>query len=132
MIVQKFGGTSVADPEAIRRLIDIVRDTRAREGRGPVVVVSAMSGVTDALLAVAESAGAAATDLALARLSQLRERHQAAAAALVTGGRAADLSSLLDAHFDELDAVVRALGVLREVSGRTLDVLASSGELLNS
>ena len=34
MIVQKFGGTSVADPEAINRLISIVRDTRGREGRG--------------------------------------------------------------------------------------------------
>ena len=53
MVVQKFGGTSVADSAAIRRLIDIVRTARARDGRGPAVVVSAMSGVTDALLGVA-------------------------------------------------------------------------------
>src|SRR3954454_23501040 len=58
MVVQKFGGTSVADPQAIRRLIDIARRARDRDGRGPVVVVSAMSGVTDALLQIAASAGA--------------------------------------------------------------------------
>ena len=52
MVVQKFGGTSVADPDAIHRLIAIVRTAHARDGRGPAVVVSAMSGVTDVLLDV--------------------------------------------------------------------------------
>jgi aspartate kinase len=56
VVVQKFGGTSVADAAAIRRLIDIVRTARQRDGRGPAVVVSAMSGVTDALLAIAAAA----------------------------------------------------------------------------
>ena len=132
MIVQKFGGTSVADPDAIRRLIGIVRDTRARNGRGPVVVVSAMSGVTDALLAVAAGAGAAETDDALSRLRTLRERHRAAATALTSGERVATVTCFLNRQFDDLEAVARALGVLREVSSRTLDVIAASGELLNS
>lgn len=132
MIVQKFGGTSVADADAIRRLIAIAGRTRSREGRGPVVVVSAMSGVTDALLGAATAAGAAQTDDSLARLRQLRERHQAAAAALTAGERAASVSAFLNEHFDELDAVARALGVLREVSSRSLDAIAASGELLNS
>jgi aspartate kinase len=132
MIVQKFGGTSVADPEAIRRLIGIVHATRARQGRGPAVVVSAMSGVTDVLLAVAAAAGATQTDDALARLRQLRDRHLAATAALTTGDRAAAMSRFVNGHFDELDAVARALGVLREVSSRTLDAIAASGELLSS
>ena len=60
MVVQKFGGTSVADPAAIRRLIEIVRAARARDGRGPAVVVSAMSGVTDLLLGIASAAGSGA------------------------------------------------------------------------
>ena len=50
MVVQKFGGTSVADPDAIRRLIDIVRAARSRNGRGPAVVVSAMAGTTNQLV----------------------------------------------------------------------------------
>src|SRR5688572_5474314 len=132
MVVQKFGGTSVADPSAIRRLIEIVRQARTRDGRGPAVVVSAMSGVTDALLGVAAAAGTARSDDALARVEQLRERHLTAARDLVPGAENAALSAHLTEAFDQLAAVVRALGVLREVSPRTLDVVAAMGELLNS
>jgi len=132
MVVQKFGGTSVADPDAVRRLIEIARGARARDGRGPVVVVSALSGVTDALLTIAAEAGASRTDAALAHAARLRERHVALARALASDGELAPLCVDLNAHFDELDAVVRALGVLREVSLRTLDVIAAMGELLSS
>jgi len=52
MIVMKFGGTSVKDVEAVRRLVGIVR----REQRPPVVVVSALSKVTDALIALSRLA----------------------------------------------------------------------------
>ena len=130
MVVQKFGGTSVADPDAIRRLIEIVRTARARDGRGPVVVVSAMSGVTDALLQIAASAGAGHSKEALERVEQLRQRHLAAAQALA--GAPGELSTAIGVYFDELSAVVRALAVLREVSPRTLDVIAAMGELLSS
>ena len=148
MVVQKFGGTSVADPDAVRRLIGIVRAARRRDGRGPVLVVSAMSRVTDALLAVAAEAGASRSADALAQVEQLRERHLATARALLgdAGGSAADgaagdaagdpalaaLISHIDEHFGELAAVVKALAVLREVSVRTLDVVTAMGELLNS
>ena len=132
MVVQKFGGTSVADPAAIRRLIEIVRTARARDGRGPAVVVSAMSGVTDALLGVAAAAGSARTDEALSRVEQLRDRHLTAAGDLVPGAEHAALTAYIAESFDQLGAVVRALGVLREVSPRTLDVVAAMGELLSS
>ena len=129
MVVQKFGGTSVADPPAIRRLIDIVRRARERDGGGPAVVVSAMSGVTDALLTVAAAAGSGRERDALTRVAQLRERHHAAARDLApTQPLAADV----DRHFDQLSDIVKALAVLREVSPRTLDVVASIGELVNS
>jgi aspartate kinase len=132
MVVQKFGGTSVADPAAIRRLIGIVRTARTRDGRGPAVVVSAMSGVTDALLGVAAAAGSARQDEALARVDQLRDRHLAAARDLVPGAENAALSGYISQTFEQLAAVVRALAVLREVSPRTLDVVAAMGELLSS
>jgi aspartate kinase len=132
LIVQKFGGTSVADPDAVRRLISIVRDTREREGRGPAVVVSAMSGVTDALLTVAALGGAGRSEDAHARLRQLRDRHVAAVNALTSGGRRDEIVTFVSTQFDELEAVARALGVLREVSDRTLDAVAACGELLNS
>ena len=132
MVVQKFGGTSVADPEAIRRLIEIARTARARDGRGPVLVVSAMSRVTDALLAVAAESGVGHVDLALQQIDQLRQRHLATACALTTGTDSDTLTAHINQQFDELASVTRALAVLREVSPRTLDVVAAMGELLSS
>src|SRR3954469_18721437 len=129
MVVQKFGGTSVADPDAIRRLIDIVCTARTRDGRGPAVVVSAMSGVTDALLQIAATAGSGNTADALHRVEQLRQRHLDGAEAL--GGASPALAEQIGLQFDELAAVVRALAVLREVSPRTLDVIAAMGALLS-
>jgi len=132
MVVQKFGGTSVADPTAIRRLIEIVRTARARDARGPAVVVSAMSRVTDALLAIAAAGGADRLNEALPRVEELRERHLAAARDLVAGPAQVALLAQIGDHFDQLTGIVRALAVLREVSPRTLDVVASMGELLSS
>ena len=132
MVVQKFGGTSVADPEAIQRLIHIVQTARSRDGRGPAVVVSAMSGVTDALLGIAAGAGGGRLEDALTRLDQLRERHVAAARSLAPKQAKGVLGQQIDAQFDDLMALARALAVLREVSPRTLDVVAAAGELLSS
>jgi len=132
VVVQKFGGTSVADPEAIQRLIQIVQTARSRDGRGPAVVVSAMSGVTDALLGIAAAAGGGRLEDALTRVDQLRERHVAAARTLAPTQAKGVLGQQIDAQFDDLTALVRALAVLREVSPRTLDVVAAAGELLSS
>ncbi|HEY1302014.1 MAG TPA: aspartate kinase [Vicinamibacterales bacterium] len=132
MVVQKFGGTSVADPTAIRRLIEIVRTARARDGRGPAVVVSAMSRVTDALLGIAAAAGSDQLNEALPRVEELRERHLAAARELVDESEQVPLITQIADHFDQLTGIVRALAVLREVSPRTLDVVASMGELISS
>jgi aspartate kinase len=132
MVVQKFGGTSVADPSAIRRLIEIVRAARTRDRRGPAVVVSAMSGVTDKLLGLAAAAGASRSEEALALVQQLRDRHIAAARELVAGPALDTLLSQIHAQTNELVDIVKALAVLREVSPRTLDVVAAVGELLSS
>ena len=133
MVVQKFGGTSVADPAAIRRLIEIVRTARGRDGRGPAVVVSAMSGVTDLLLGIASAAGSGGgTADALARIEQLRERHLAAVRELAAANDHDALTMEINATLDQLAAVAQALTVLREVSPRTLDVIAAMGELLSS
>jgi aspartate kinase len=132
VVVQKFGGTSVADPPAIRRLVEIVKSARLRDGRGPAVVVSAMSGVTDALLSIAALGGASRVDEALAQVEQLRARHLAAARDLAAGDSYTALAGFIDQTSDQLTAVVRALAVLREVSPRTLDAIAAMGELLSS
>jgi aspartate kinase len=132
MVVQKFGGTSVADPAAIKRLIEIVRAARTRDGRGPAVVVSAMSGVTDGLLGLAAAAGGSQLERsAVENAPDSRSPHlrRPCAGDWSCAGR---LLGQIDAQIDELTDVIKALAVLREVSPRTLDVVAAAGELLSS
>ena len=80
MIVMKFGGTSVMDASAIERTAQIVK---GRLPRRPVVVVSAMSRVTDALLAAGKAAGEGQRELALELAQALRLRHHATVKELV-------------------------------------------------
>jgi aspartate kinase len=131
VIVAKFGGTSVADAAALGRLVEIV--ARLRDGGpGPVVVVSALAGVTDGLLAAADAA--AAGDLARIKrtLQELEERHRAAAAVLPEGEARERATAELARELGSVDATLSALAVLREVSPRSRDAVAASGELLSS
>jgi aspartate kinase len=130
MVVQKFGGTSVADPDAIRRLIEIVRTARVRDGAGPAVVVSAMSGITDGLLKLASDAAAGRASEAHAGVATIRDRHLAAAADLASGNT--ELVASLTEQCQQLDAVVGTISTVREVTPRMSDVVAATGELLSS
>jgi len=122
MVVQKFGGTSVADPDAIRRLIEIVRTARTRDGAGPAVVVSAMSGITDSLLKLATDAAAGRASEAHAGVTKIRDRHLAAAADLAPGNT--QLVTSLTEQCQQLDAVVGTIATLRELTP-TMEQLGS-------
>jgi aspartate kinase len=136
MVVMKFGGTSVADQAAIERLIAIVRRQREREGAGPapgpVVVVSALSGVTDRLLGVAAEAGAGDTDGARHTLQGLRARHMTVAEVVTDDALRTAVREDVDREFDELERIAHALAVLREVSPRWMDTIAATGEIVSS
>ncbi len=135
----KFGGTSVADRAAIERLVAIVRAARqasiqpeSADWRGPVVVVSALGGVTDRLLGVAAEAGAGDREGALANLQVLRERHLDVAAVVASDAGRRDVEAFVNREFDELEQIVGALSVLREVTPRWIDALSAAGEILSS
>jgi aspartate kinase len=139
MIVMKFGGTSVADQPAIERLMGIVRAARqsssqpeSQDWRGPVVVVSALGGATDALLRAASEAGDGRVDAALEALRGLRARHHEVAGVIGASPDRADVDAFIDGEFDELDRLVGALGVLKDVTPRWLDAIAAAGEILSS
>ncbi len=139
MVVMKFGGTSVADRAAIERLMAIVRAQRQAEAqqeggdpRGPIVVVSALSGVTDRLLGLAAQAGAGDAEGARASIRELRQRHATVAEVVTDKALRDGALDTLDAEFDELDRLVGALSVLREVSPRWMDTIAATGEILSS
>jgi len=128
----KFGGTSVADPEAMSRLIGIVKHQLQRaNGRAPVVVVSALGGVTDQLVAVAHMAEEGEGDRAAAALRALLERHVAVATAVTSASRTAVVGQVNN-ELNELIGLVHALSVLREVSPRSLDAVLAAGEIVSS
>jgi aspartate kinase len=124
MIVTKFGGTSVGNASAIGRLVEIVR---ARREERPVVVVSALAGVTDALLDLArqvQAGNAAALDVALARLVA---RHSDTAQGFGCGTALAEIVRDAASLLDELH-----LAVGRKLRPQELDALAGRGELWSS
>ena len=139
MVVMKFGGTSVADQSAIERLIAIVRAQRQadaqQEGgdaRGPIVVVSALSKVTDRLLGVAANAGAGDLEGALNNLRELRQRHITVSKVVTDAVLREHVVEFVDRECDELERIAQALCVLQEVSPRWLDTIAAAGEILSS
>ncbi len=139
MKVMKFGGTSVADQPAIERLIALVRAERQAEAqteggdsRGPVLIVSALSGVTDRLLGVAALAGSGDVEGARTSLQDLRARHIKVSEVISDRSLREPVVDALNREFNELERVVTALAVLQEVSPRWLDALAATGEILSS
>jgi aspartate kinase len=130
----KFGGTSVADAEAINRLAMIVRGQIARQGGGrpPVVVVSALSGVTDRLIQITRSAEGGDADVAANALEQLLARHLEVVGGLIAGDARPAIEDEVRREFESLIGLVRALAVLRDVSPRSLDAVVAVGELVSS
>ena len=128
MIIMKFGGTSVGDADAVGRVCRIV----GHETRPRIVVVSALSGVTDQLLELAAAAGGG-DDSRLPRMVDcVRERHTALAAAVVDTGRRQPLLDDIATTCRELGALVHAVAVLHELSPRSADAIAAFGETLSA
>ena len=125
MIVAKFGGTSVADAEAIGRLAGIVR---GRLEEQPLIVVSALSGVTDALLKLVRRVGSDGRPATDAALKVLLDRHEQVARELPGA------ASALDAIVAEAAEVGDLLSELRDrpVTPADLDAVAGLGELWSS
>src|ERR1700742_1002102 len=118
MIVMKFGGTSVESAAAIDRVAKIVL---ARAAEKPVVVVSAMSKFTDALVAMSNAAGAGDTEKALALSLAARERHFQAISELLGTAVFTDLHSEVEADFNGLDDLLRGISAVGELTPRTTD-----------
>jgi aspartate kinase len=129
MIVMKFGGTSVENEEAIRRVADIVHD---RLGERPIVVVSAMAGVTDSLVAMSAAAASGSLPEALKLLRKIRQRHLAVLSALVSGPREAAVRQEVQALLDSTQDVLRGVAALGELTPRSTDNILAVGELLSS
>jgi len=129
MIVMKFGGTSVEDATAIRRLVSIVR---RQLNRRPLIVVSAMGKTTNGLLECARLAAEGELPAALAKLDVLADHHFKTAAQLALPEEGAALRATLEGRFAEVRAHLHEINRAGEVTPRLSDAVASNGELLSS
>lgn len=128
-MVLKFGGTSVEDTAAMHRLSAIVGD---RIVARPVVVVSALRGMTDGLLQSVRLASDGDPDAGMAQLDPQLDRHLTMAAEALNGAEKAAIERLVADARDEIRNLLR---IVRSHPGTRLplqDEIVSYGERLSS
>src|SRR5580658_1034938 len=129
--VMKFGGTSVGDASCIEKVIEIIRNA-SREG-DLVVVVSAMSGVTNKLVEVAKRSESGEHTPVGAILDELRQRHEAAASTLIQSAAERNcIDRKMQELFQEGDRLCQGTILLRELTPRARDSISSLGERLSA
>jgi len=128
MIVMKFGGTSVGDGEAIKRAVDIVIKTLKDKGQ-VVVVVSAMSGVTDTLLSAAASAAQGDAEAFRQARWHLSDRHRQAMTELISHEETRlQLMEEIEQLLTNFENLCQSIYILGELTARGSDAVASLGE----
>jgi aspartate kinase len=131
VIVIKFGGTSVGDADRVANAIDIVAERRHRK---PIVVVSALAGVTNELVAASEAARAGDVDKVTSIIAAVRQRHEDVALRLVQH-KSDFLEAFirqLDKQIEQIQTILRGIALLGEITDRARDKVMSIGEKLSS
>ncbi len=129
MITMKFGGTSVGD---LQRLQDVASIVQSYLPERPVVVASAMSGVTNLLLETATHALHRDVEAVKKNIELLKEKHLNVANTLLKdAARHRELINNQTTLIEELANLYRGVSLLKELSARSLDAIASYGEILS-
>ena len=128
-IVMKFGGSSVANADCMRQVADLVQ---AAAHNPPLVVLSAMGKTTNGLFAAAQAAESGNLKAALEAMEGVKATHRKAATDLFPKGIPGALEASLTQYFDELEMILRGVALLRELSPRSMDTIASFGERLST
>ena len=128
-LVMKFGGSSVADAACMRQVATLMR---AALPQAPLVVLSAMGKTTNALIAMAKTAESGDLPAALQGHRDLLLAHRSACEDLFAGEVPETLDLGLTDLFGQLEVLLRGVGLLRELSARSLDAIASFGERLST
>jgi aspartate kinase len=130
LIVMKFGGTSVGSPECIARAADLIAEAVAHHS--VVVIVSAMSKVTDTLLDILQRAEQGDEQGLEARLRALDERHHQACEALLPASRRAAVDAKIDELLRQFGRIARGILMLGERPPRSIDDAVVAGEKLSA
>jgi aspartokinase/homoserine dehydrogenase 1 len=129
--VMKFGGTSVADAFRIESVSEIV--SSAARSSDVVVVVSAMSGVTNKLMEAATFAERGSSRQVAGIFRELRAQHEQVAGALISSS--AERNSIarnMNRLFHEGEYLCQAALLAKQLTPRTRDSIASLGERLSA
>ena len=129
MKVLKFGGTSVANAQNIQLVINII--TEKAKNDKTVVVVSALSGVTDLLINASQKAANKDHNYK-SIIEQIKQKHFDTIAELVEGANQNQLFIKINSQLNQLQTLLDGCFLLGELSQRTADAIASFGELLSS
>lgn len=129
MKVLKFGGTSVGTVESISAVLDIVKKS-FDAGERPLVVLSAMSGVTNLLTRMAENA---AERLPFEDdLKFLEQRHFEVVKKLIAVKYQNPVLTKLKLMLNELEEILQGVSALKELSAQSKDLIVSYGERLSN
>ncbi len=125
ILVRKFGGTSVKNKEAIVNVVNIIKKSEKNQ----VVVVSALSGITNLLVSCIENIKKRNIEQTINNLEQVRNTHKQLTTELNLENYAVDY---VDNTIDELIKITYALDIIGEISNKSQDKILSIGELLSS
>ena len=129
MKILKFGGSSVANAENIKKTIQVISESLKR-GRG-LIVVSALGGVTDNLIKIA-SLASARNDEYKKLLDLLVSQHNEAIEKLIDLNGQKSVLKAAQTKYDELSESLQGIYLLAEISPRALDKIMSFGEQLSA
>jgi bifunctional aspartokinase / homoserine dehydrogenase 1 len=129
MIILKFGGSSVATPDRIQSVINIIENRSP--GNSLAIVVSAFGGVTDTLIAMSTLALEGKTEYK-GQLAQLEKRHLDAVRELISIQRQSSILSQVKLLINQLEDVLHGVFLVKERTARSLDYIMSFGERLSA
>ncbi|MFH0776750.1 MAG: aspartate kinase [Patescibacteria group bacterium] len=129
MLVRKFGGTSMGSVESLRDVVKIVKNFRGEQ----IVVVSAMSGVTNELLAATDAALAGKRAQTKNVIAEILARHVATVQKMVRDPKLQkEANNYFEEVLQELSSFLKAIGELGELSTRSRNVIMAIGERLSA
>lgn len=128
MKVLKFGGTSVGTASSLRNVKDIIE---SNDEQPIVVVVSALGGITDRLIATARTAADGNLEY-IVSYAEIVKRHLSLINEIIPEDKRRDVTAVVNTLLEELGNIYRGISLVKDLSQRTLDVVVSYGERLSS
>ncbi len=128
MKVLKFGGTSVANSESLEHVVEIIKSLA---DQNIVVVVSALSGITNLLDEMAHMASKGNDNYKI-HLTKIEEVHLSIITSFISITKQSEIVSFLKSNLNDLEAILESINNLKELTSKSHSKITSYGEILSS